>query len=123
LLLPGVRTAQAEAVFRKDAQWAAPVLWRSEFRSVLALCLWKGNLTLADALRLYADAETMFRGAEHTVEGSSVLELASASRCSAYDCEFVAVARQLGVPLVTADAKVLAAFPAYAVSPEAFCRP
>lgn len=32
-------------------------------------------------------------------------------RCSAYDCEFVWLARDLRLPLVTADRKVLDAFP------------
>jgi len=49
-----------------------------------------------------------------------VLELAVRSRCTAYDCEFVALAKQLGVPLVTSDRQVLAAFPETAVSPDAF---
>jgi predicted nucleic acid-binding protein len=39
-----------------------------------------------------------------------VLQLVSTSRCSAYDCEFVAVAEQLAVPLVTEDLTILAAF-------------
>jgi len=33
------------------------------------------------------------------------------SDCSAYDCEFVALARQLGTSLVTMDSKLLRAFP------------
>jgi predicted nucleic acid-binding protein len=48
------------------------------------------------------------------------LQLAAESGCSAYDCEFVALARDLEVPLVTADRQLLAAFPSTAVSPEAF---
>jgi predicted nucleic acid-binding protein len=57
----------------------------------------------------------MMGGREYTV-----LTLATRSRCSAYDCEFVAVAQDLGVPLVTTDRQVLRAFPSVAVRPEAF---
>lgn len=49
-------------------------------------------------------------GAEHEVEWRSVLALVQASDCSAYDCEFVALARQLGTKLVTMDGKLLRAF-------------
>jgi predicted nucleic acid-binding protein len=40
-----------------------------------------------------------------------VLQLVSTSRCTSYDCEFVATAQQLGVPLITEDRAILAAFP------------
>jgi len=45
------------------------------------------------------------------VSSEQVLALASSSRCSAYDCEFVAAAQQLGVPLFTEDQMILSAFP------------
>jgi predicted nucleic acid-binding protein len=44
-----------------------------------------------------------------------VLTLALESGCSAYDCEFVALAKQLGVKLVTEDAKLRRAFPRWTV--------
>jgi hypothetical protein len=43
-----------------------------------------------------------------------------ASRCSAYDLEYVAVARGLGVKLVTNDQQILSDFPGTAVSLESF---
>ena len=49
-----------------------------------------------------------------------MLRLAQSSKRSAYDCEFVALAQELKVGLVTSDNKVLAAFPSIAVSMEAF---
>ncbi len=51
---------------------------------------------------------------EEVVQSERVLRLVESSRCSAYDCEFVSVAQQLGVPLITADWALLKAFPALA---------
>lgn len=53
---------------------------------------------------------------EFTVPSVSVLSLTDKSTCSAYDCEFVALARQLSVMLVTEDKKILAEFPDVAVT-------
>ena len=43
LLVPGEHTEQAERVFRRDPVWAAPLLWRSEFRNVLAVSVCGGG--------------------------------------------------------------------------------
>jgi predicted nucleic acid-binding protein len=120
LLLGGEKTPQARAVLQKDPEWTAPILWRSEFRNVLAYYIRQGTLVLTDALQLMLEAELLFQGEEYHVESSQVLSLVLSSRCSAYDCEFIALARYLNVSLVTSDAQVLAEFPDTAVSLDAF---
>jgi predicted nucleic acid-binding protein len=121
LIVPGERTDQARAALRKDPEWAAPLLWRSELRNVLALYMRQGQLSIGDALRLCEEAERLLQGAEYQVASAPVLSLSQVSRCSAYDCEFVALAQDLGVPLVTTDRQVLAGFPGIAVSLDDFC--
>jgi predicted nucleic acid-binding protein len=49
-----------------------------------------------------------------------MLELAHRSGCTAYDCEFVALAEKLELPLVTSDPQILKAFPDQALSPRDF---
>ena len=114
LLLPGPRTAQAEALLMEDGDWAAPLLWRSEWRNVLAGYIRRGLLALPQALALLEQAEALLGLHELAVASEAVMLLVAASRCSAYDCEFVAAAQQLGVPLVTADRALLQAFAAVA---------
>lgn len=116
LYLPGDYTAAAEALLESEPAWAAPILWRSEFRNILAGYIRRGSLTFPQALALQSEAESLLDGAEHEVDSPSVLELVRDSDCSAYDCEFVALAMKLGTRLVTMDGKLLRAFPGIAVA-------
>ncbi len=120
LLLGGRKTPGARLAFRRDPVWAAPMLWRSEFRNVLAAFLRHRTLRLSDALEVMQEAEALFRDAEYSVESGQVLRLVTESGCSAYDCELVALAQELRVSLLTPDADILKEFPQTAISLEAF---
>ncbi len=109
--LPGQFTTAARAVMRKDPDWVAPLLWRSELRSVLTGYLRREELNLHDVRRIQSEAEDLMCDNEYEVDSASVLDLAYRCDCSAYDCEYVALALQLGTRLVTMDARVLRAFP------------
>ena len=120
LLINGEWTQRAEAVKRRDSEWVAPLLWRSEFRNLLSLYIRQEIFDLDHAINLLKSAEKIMQEREHTISSVSVMKLAASSKCSAYDCEFVALAQDLSVPLVTSDQKILTAFPATAVSPDDF---
>lgn len=120
LLLGGRALKVAEAVFHRDSAWAAPLLWRSEFRSILAAYMRQRDLSLADAWTAHEFAERLFVGREFAVGGESVLRLVADSKCSSYDCEYVALAQELASRLVTWDRQILREFPAVAVSPTDF---
>lgn len=120
LYVQGQRTEESEAVLQRDAVWTAPLLWRSEFRNALIGLVRKDALALDEALSMVDEVERWLTGHEYSVVSRQVLALASRSGCSAYDCEFVALAQDLEVPLVTSDRQVLKAFPTVAVSPSAF---
>lgn len=116
LQLPGIHAPAAEALLQSDPDWAAPVLWRSEFRNVLAGCLRRGALTLDQACRIQEETEDLMRETEFEVDSASVLRVLPGSECSAYDCEYVALATKLGVSLITLDKQVLRSFPGIAVA-------
>lgn len=111
LYLPSDYTTAVEDLLEREPEWVLPVLWRSEFRNVLSGYVRRGLLTLDQAISIQAEAEALVEGCEYDVESARVLALADASSCSAYDCEFVGLAQQLGVRLVTADRKLRRAFP------------
>ena len=123
LLLGGTGTSAARAVFIHDPDWAAPILWRSEFRNILAGYLRRGELQVGGAITVQRKAEELLAGREHMVRSERVLRLVESSTCSAYDCEFVALAEQLKVALVTSDRRILRNFPSVAVNPSDFENP
>lgn len=111
LAMPSPYTETAERLLVREPEWVAPVLWRSEFRNVLALYLRKGLIRFEQALAIQAEMESLFQGKEYEVASLDVLSLVNQSECSAYDCEFVALAKGLGVKLVTMDRKLAVCFP------------
>jgi predicted nucleic acid-binding protein len=121
--IKGDFTDQADAVFHKDPEWAAPLLWRSEFRNVLSLYIRKGFLNLVEAVDLMQEAELFMRGMEFLVPSINILKLIEESKCSAYDCEFVTLAEQFGLELVTSDSLLLKKFPGTAVHMSEFIKP
>ncbi len=122
LFLSSEHAPSVEKALKKDSQWSAPILWRSEFRNVLALYLRKNLITLQQAQQIMNGALELMRGREYEVLSYEVLRLVSESKCSAYDCEFVAVANDLNVALVTVDKQLLREFPSVAVALNAFIK-
>jgi predicted nucleic acid-binding protein len=120
--MPSPDSALAEAAFRKDPDWLVPLLWRSEFRNVLAGALRRKLISFDATVDIVAKAEEEFVGREFLVSSPAVMRLVSRSRCSAYDCEFLVLAEEQSVPLLTADRQILREFPKRATSLEEFVR-
>lgn len=113
-------SSSARRVLLRDPHWTSPILWKSEFRNALVKC-WRGGVLEQDkAFQIMAAAETLMSGREYHVSSGDVLELAARTGCSAYDAEYVALAREGRVPLVTTDRELLEKFPGTSLTPEAF---
>ena len=121
LLIDGPFTSEARAVYEKDQDWVAPSFWRSEFRNVLVLSLRRGITGFTGALEVMEDADLLMAGKDRDSPSAHILRLAADSGCAAYDCEFVALAQELGVPLVTSDRALITKFTSTAISMQAFC--
>ena len=120
LFLSSEQSILAEQALQKDSQWVAPILWRSELRNVLTFYVRQNLITSEQAQRIMNGALELLRGREYEVSSYEVLRLASGSKCSAYDCEFIAIANDLKVPLVTVDRQLLREFPKVAVPLSSF---
>ena len=104
-------TAHAESLILQDVDWAAPLLWRSEMRNTLTKYMRAGLMSLEQIYQIQHEAEALMADNEYQTNSLAVLKLANASQCSAYDCEFVALARNLNVKLITQNKQILAQFP------------
>jgi predicted nucleic acid-binding protein len=116
------RTPIAIEAKRKDPEWIAPLLWRSEFRSVLGQYLRAAHIDYSDAAWIAEKAEQSMEGSEYTVNSAVVLALVEETGHSSYDCEYAALAKGLGLKLVTGDRKLAKVFPDIAVRLEVFAR-
>jgi len=120
LWVPNDMDELAYNVLEKDSDWIAPVLWRSEFRNVLAIYLRADILALPITLQAMEEAEQLMDSKEFEVNSTQVLSLVSDSSCSSYDCEFVALADDLNTKLVTFDKKINKEFSNIAIHPKQF---
>lgn len=122
LYLPTAQTDDVVSLLHEDPHWIAPLLWRSEFRNVLALYIRKDIIDLSTALAMQAQAERLLTDNEYAVNSMDVLTLAKESGCSAYDCEFVSLAKSLSLKLITGDKKLTQSFPGIAVTAGEYLR-
>ncbi|MGH8428028.1 MAG: type II toxin-antitoxin system VapC family toxin [Gammaproteobacteria bacterium] len=109
-----LKTAQSRdalLLLEREPEWHTPLLWRSEFRNVILGEVRQNRLDQSVAGDVMRSAEQWFEDCEHLPSSELVFQLALDSGCTAYDCEFMAVAEQLHAPLVTADRALLKAFP------------
>ena len=118
--LPAAETERADALLERDPHWNTAMLWRWEFRNALAGYIRRGSLTTTTATAICARAESTMTLNEFRASPSHVFDLVAHSSCTAYACEFVAVASERGVPLITVDRQILREFPHIAVSLEKF---
>ncbi len=118
--IEGEHTETAVEVRRKDPEWAAPLLWRSEFLNVLWLYVKDGQFGLDLAIEHIDLAEDLIADRSSQVAPTEVLRRAVESGCMAYDTHYAVLAQQLDVCLVTHDEEVRTGFPETAVHPSEF---
>ncbi len=121
LFITGDQTTLAQDVLARDPHWIVPPLWQSEFRNVLAGYIRRG-MNVSQANEIMKDAMLTLENRQVMPSSEKIFELVSKSDCTAYDCEFVALAHQLDIALVTADKQLRKQFPNSTMSLEEFAK-
>ena len=118
--IAGENSPLAIQVFVKDPDWYAPLLWQSEVRSIVSKYFRFKNMTLEKCQQIMNEAHDLMIEHERFVSSNVVLELMATSKCTSYDCEYVALAKEMNLTLVTFDKEVVQNFPQIAVFPQDF---
>ena len=116
LVVGGADGIEAALLFERETEWAAPGILLSELRNVLVGFVRRGAVTSEQARAMSDDAALVLGGRIAGVAGNQVIDVALECGLTAYDAEFVALARALGVPLATLDNEILHGAPDVAVS-------
>lgn len=120
LLVSGPLTPLALRVRAKEKIWVVPSLMSHELLNVLAQHVSQGNIERDEAARAWKRAISMVEVSLSRPDPIAILNMAEQSKCSTYDLEYVWLARELDLMLVTADAEILTAYPEIAISMESF---
>lgn len=112
-------TDPAENLFQKDSTWIAPPIWKSEFLNVLTGYFRREIIDSDNCRDIYVQADKHIETREMP-DFRSVFRIIETSRLTAYDSQYVALATDLNLPLITEDKKIIQEFPTVAKSIEGF---
>lgn len=111
LLIDGEETPRSRALLEQDADWHSDALVLVELSNLLATAMRTRGLSPRRASIVLTQAQGVIEPGLHTASLHEALDVAAQYRVSAYDSRYLVVARDLGVRLVTEDAKLRAAAP------------
>ena len=117
LVAGGDEHVAAARLLRRDAVWSAPPILMSELRNALLGFVRRGAITQEQAAAMTDDASAVLCGRVAGVSGRQTIAAALKCGLSAYDAEFVVLARRLRVPLATLDQAILSGAPDVAAPP------
>ncbi|MGQ0655709.1 MAG: type II toxin-antitoxin system VapC family toxin [Betaproteobacteria bacterium] len=118
--IEGDKTLLAREVMRVDSDWRLPSLWRHEYLNILATYTRRGGATLAQARIIWRRALELLAEREEPADAEAALALATQHPISTYDGQYVALAQRLRISLITADQRLVKAFPGVARTMESF---
>ncbi len=105
--IEGEFTNSARELWRVDSEWMVPMLCRHELANVVATYVKRGAMEVADVADLWSGIELVISGNEIEVDLPSAVAIAIERKLSAYDAQYLLLAEQHGVPLVSQDKKLV----------------
>ena len=117
LVLGGQEGADSGLLLERDDQWTAPEIIMSELCNVLIGFVRRRTITPEQAKTMSGYAAEVLENRILSVHGSQVIDVALECGLTAYDAEFVSLARMLNVPLATLDSQILRGAPDVAKLP------
>ena len=110
LVIAGDKTEQARLVKLKDQTWMVPVLWQHEFINVLSTHVKQGILTIPQAKTAWTYSNRILSQTTYEVDMENALQLSVEENISAYDAQFIILAKKLGCPFLTKEKKLQKTF-------------
>jgi predicted nucleic acid-binding protein len=117
LYFPSDLSSEVQKLENKNEEWIVPSSWRSEFINVATAYYRKGIITIEQATESVKEAVRSFEDYELDADIETIMLFVKKSQCSSYDCQFVALAHQLNIRLLTYDRQILIEFPDIAIKP------
>jgi predicted nucleic acid-binding protein len=108
-VLAGDRTKSVERMRALDNDWIAPVLLRHELLNVFGNYIRKASMSRDRAIRLYRRAISIVRFDERTADPIAIFRLVEEKRLTAFDAQYLWLAYETKLKLVTADRALIAA--------------
>ncbi len=121
LLTDSPKRESAVLLRKIDGDWRLPALWKHEMLNVIATLTRGKQIEVPDSYILWNKAINMFSPKEHNPNLVNALTLALEKNISAYDAQYITLAKELGVYCVTEDTRLLKKFPDLAISMKKFC--
>ena len=120
LMIKSKFTDQAEKVFNKDSDWVVPGLWKHEFLNILTTLVNTKRAELNIVILHYEKTTKLFSRLEKEPNFNNVLTISTRHNISAYDAQFISLAMELDLPLITQDMRLLDKFPDIAQTMDQF---
>ena len=120
IFLDEPHSSTCEELYEKEARWITPYLWQSEFKHVLTRSVKIEQFTIEGARQVFETADSAFSPLQQAVDHKQSFDLSLRYRLSGYDGEYVWLAENLQLPLVTFDKEVLKRASHVAVHPEEY---
>lgn len=116
-LIEGEYTSLARQLYENEPVWIVPALCRHELSNVIASYVRHGGMNADDVSRVWESLESLIEGREYEVDLCQVIRVAADNNLGAYDSQYLNLAMNLDIPLITQDKKLLESFDtAYSMS-------